>query len=30
MLSAYSIVQIEKALQQPPVMAALVDAKERV
>ena len=30
MLSAYSTVQMEKALQQLPVMAALVDAKDRV
>ena len=30
MLSAYSIGQMEKALQQPPVMAALIDAQDRV
>ena len=30
MLSAYSIVQMKKALQQPPIMAALIDAQDRV
>ena len=30
MLSAYSMAQMEKALQQPPVMAALTDAQDRV
>ena len=30
MLSAYAIGQMEKALQQPPVMAALIDAQDRV
>ena len=30
MLSAYAIGQMEKALQQPPIMAALIDAQDRV
>ena len=30
MLSAYAIGQMEKALQQPPLMAALIDAQDRV
>ena len=30
MLSAYAIKQMETVLQQPPVMAALIDAQDRV